>query len=143
MTRRSKGGFTLVELLLVLIILSVLAAIVVPKVVGRGKEARVNAAKGQIGMFESALELYAHDNYNPPTTEQGLKALVEKPSSPPVPKKWKDYLGKPVPPDPWGNEYRYLCPGKRFPNGFDLWSVGPDMQDGTEDDVGNWNLQAE
>jgi len=142
MKRKRSYGFTLVELILVLIILSLLAAIVVPRIVGRGKEARINATKGQIGMFKSALAIYAQDNYDQyPTTQHGLKALVVKPSSPPVPKKWKGpYIDANVPLDPWQNEYRYLWPGKQFPAGFDIWSMGPDGMDGTEDDIGNWNL---
>lgn len=142
MTRRRTRGFTLVELILVLIILSLLAAIVVPKIAGRGKEARINTAKAQIGMFKNALGLYAQDNFDKyPTTEQGLLALAVQPTSPPVPKKWKGYLDGDVPLDPWGVEYKYLCPGKHFADSYDVWSMGPDNQDGTEDDIGNWNLQ--
>ncbi|MHC4779481.1 MAG: type II secretion system major pseudopilin GspG [Planctomycetota bacterium] len=145
MKRRRNSGFTLVELILVLIILSLLAAIVVPRLVGTGKEARFNAAKGQIGIFKGALSRYALYNYDQyPSSQQGLGALVTKPSTPPVPKKWKGpYLDGNIPQDPWGNEYRYENPGKHFPKGFDVWSVGPDGQDGTDDDVGNWNLQEE
>ncbi|MHC5039604.1 MAG: type II secretion system major pseudopilin GspG [Planctomycetota bacterium] len=145
MRRRKNAGFTLVELILVLIILSLLAAIVVPKIVGRGREARINAAKGQVGMFKDALNQYALDNYDQfPSTEQGLDALVARPSSNPVPKKWKGpYLDGLVPMDPWGNEYKYLFPSKHLPKGFDVWSMGPDGQDGTDDDIGTWNLQQE
>ena len=142
MKRRRNYGFTLVELILVLIILSLLAAIVVPKLVGTGREARFNAAKGQISMFKDALERYALYNYSQyPTSQQGLKALVEKSGTPPIPKKWKGPYLDLIPMDPWGTEYKYEFPGKHFAKSFDVWSVGPDEQDGTEDDVGNWNLQ--
>jgi len=144
MKRRMSSGFTLVELLLVLIILSVLAAIVVPRLVGRGKEARINAAKGQIGMFKTTIDSYVLDNYDQyPSSEQGLKALFSKPTSAPVPKKWKGPYLESIPLDPWNNEYKYAQPGKHFPSGCDIWSVGPDGQDGTDDDIGNWNLQPE
>ena len=145
MKRRRNSGFTLVELILVLIILSLLAAIVVPRLVGTGKDARIDAAKGQIGMFKTALAMYALHNYsNHPQSQQGLKALVEKPGTPPIPKKWKGpYLDGNIPKDPWGNDYLYECPGKHFPKGFDIWCKGPDGQEGTDDDIGNWNLQEE
>ena len=137
-TRRNKGGFTLVELLLVLIIIATLAAIVVPRFVGRSEEAREAAAKAQVSIFEGALQRYELDNGRFPTTEQGLSALVTKPSSPPEPKKWKGpYLTKGVPKDPWGNVYKYLSPGKNSKD-YDLWAMGPDGQDGGEDDVVSW-----
>ncbi len=140
MRKRKNAGFTLVELILVLIILSVLAAIVVPNVVGRGKEGKIGATKTQIAAFKTALDEYALDNHSEyPTTEQGLKALAEKPSSPPVPKKWKHYLDE-IPKDPWGNPYKYERPGKHYKHKYDVWSMGPDGLDGTEDDIGNWNL---
>lgn len=138
--RKARGGFTLVELLLVIIIIATLAAIVVPRFTGRSEEARITAAKADITTLETQLDIYALDNLDKyPTTEQGLKALVEKPTTPPEPKKWKGpYLKKGVPVDPWGNEYKYGFPGAHNPSSFDLWSMGPDGQDGGGDDIANW-----
>ncbi len=138
--KRHDTGFTLVELLLVIIIIATLAAIVVPKFTGRSEEARIAAAKADISTIETQLDIYALDNLDKyPTAEQGIRALVEKPTTPPEPKKWKGpYLKKGVPADPWGNEYKYLYPGTHNKSSFDLWSMGPDGQDGGGDDLSNW-----
>jgi general secretion pathway protein G len=139
--RRTREGFTLVELLLVIIIIATLAAIVVPRFAGRSEEARVAKAKADIAILENQLDIYAQDNLDRyPTTEQGLRSLREQPTTPPVPKKWKGpYIKKGVPKDPWENDYKYVCPGKHNPSSYDLWSMGPDGQDGGDDDVTNWS----
>jgi len=136
--RRRSDGFTLIELLLVVVIIGILAAIVVPRLVGRGEDARIAAAKGDIKAMSTALSAYEVDNGKYPNVGQGLAALLVKPTSPPEPKSWKGpYLQnlQELPKDPWGNEYQYLCPGARNPSGFDLFSYGPDGQAGTEDDI--------
>jgi len=145
LTRRSarasgrEGGFTLIELLLVVVIIGILAAIVVPKLVGRSEEAREAKAKGDLATFRTALGAYEVDNGRFPTSDQGLAALVMKPMTAPEPKKWKGpYIeGIEVPLDPWGFKYEYYFPGSRNPNGYDLFSLGPDGQPGTGDDVLN------
>lgn len=139
---RRNRGFTLVELLLVIIIIGTLAAIVVPKFVGRSEDARIAATKAQIQGFETALELYWTDNFEKyPTTEQGLAALRAAPTSAPVPKKWKGpYFQKEIPVDAWGNPFRYQCPGAHEPTGYDCWSAGPDGQDGGDDDITSWGV---
>lgn len=138
--RRARRGFTLIELLLVMVIIAVLAALVLPKLTGRGEEARISAAQSQINsMLSTALNVYEVDNGHHPSTAQGLAALRAQPSGAPEPKKWKGpYLDREVPLDPWQNEYVYRCPGTRNPDGYDLLSMGPDGQEGTEDDIGNW-----
>ncbi|MBI4566008.1 MAG: type II secretion system major pseudopilin GspG [Planctomycetes bacterium] len=134
--RERQEGFTLIELLLVVVIIGLLAAIVAPRLLGRSEEARVGAAKAQIKSFQNALAMYETDNGRLPTEQQGLLALLERPSAPPEPKSWKKYLdGTGLPLDPWGFEYKYRCPGELDPDGYDLWSVGPDGQDGTDDDI--------
>ncbi len=138
--RRSRGiaAFTLLELMLVVVIISLLAAIVAPQIVGRSREAKIGTAKGQIANFESALELYKLDNDNYPSTEQGLIALRQQPSGDPPANNWKEpYLKKDIPKDPWGNDYVYTCPGKLDPNGYDIVSPGPDGKMDTEDDITN------
>jgi general secretion pathway protein G len=141
-TRRSaaangEGGFTLIELLLVVVIIGILAAIVVPKLAGRSEDARISAAKGDLAAFKTALGAYEVDSGKYPSASQRLDALVAKPASAPEPKNWKGpYIDKSeIPKDPWGNEYQYLIPGLKNPNGFDLFSYGPDGQAGTEDDI--------
>ncbi len=137
-----RRGFTLIELLLVLMILAFLATIVVPKVVGTGDKARIKTAIAQIGMFETALERFRLENGRYPTTDEGLRALVEQPANCP---NWdqEGYLGKDeLPADPWGNAYQYRYPGQHNQKSFDLWSFGPDGQDGGEDDIGNWSQSA-
>ncbi len=134
-------GFTLIELMVVLVILGVLAALIVPKVMDRPDEARVMAAKQDIAAINQALKLYRLDNMRYPSTEQGLQALVTKPTLAPVPGNWKagGYLEK-LPNDPWGTPYQYLQPGRH--GDMDIFSLGADGQtggEGNDADIGNWN----
>jgi len=128
---RKNQGFTLIEILVVVSILAILGALVVPKIMDRPNEARVVAAKQDIGAIVAALKLYKLDNGRYPSTEQGLKALVEKPGSEPVPQNWKPggYLEK-APKDPWGRDYLYLNPGIK--SEIEVMSYGADSQQGGE-----------
>ncbi len=137
------GGFTLLEMMVVVLILGILASIVVPKFIGQTDEARHKAAMVQIRNLEDALNLYRIDNSIYPTTEQGLEALVRKPSTPPEPQHWREggYLAK-VPLDPWGRPYVYLSPGSH--GEYDLLSYGADGEPGGESknaDVESWDLK--
>ncbi len=132
------AGFTLIELLLVLVILTVLAAVVVPKFTNRSEQARVTAAKTDISNLEVALDAYEIDVGRVPSSEEGLRALVEQP---PSARSWKGpYVKRGVPSDPWGNQYIYRYPGQHNPNGYDLHSLGSDGREGT-DDIDNWSQQ--
>jgi general secretion pathway protein G len=136
----AEGGFTLVEVMVVVIILGVLAALIVPRVLGRTEEARAVAARQDIASVMQALKLYRLDNSRYPTTEQGLKALVEKPTIQPVPTNWKSYLDR-LPKDPWGNPYQMLSPGLH--GEIDVVSLGADGQpggSGADADIGSWDL---
>lgn len=140
---RKNNGFTLIELLVVILILSLLVAIVAPRILGRTDEARRTAAQVQIKQLEGALNLFRLDNGFYPTTEQGLEALVTKPTISPIPLKWREggYIPK-VPADPWGKSFVYLSPGTH--GEFDLVSYGADGEpggEGKDEDVQNWNLQ--
>jgi general secretion pathway protein G len=130
---RARGGFTLIEILVVIAVIAVLAALVAPNVfrhVGAAKDA---AARSQMEMLGAALDAYRLDNARYPTTAQGLAALWETPTVDPRPANWRGpYLRKPVPPDPWGNPYVYVCPGEQNPRGYDLLSLGADGQAGGE-----------
>ncbi len=142
LAQRRQGGFTLIEVMVVVVILSILAAIVVPRIMDRPDQARIVKAKQDIRALEAALNLYRLDNFNYPTTEQGLEALVSPPTAPPEAPNWKEggYLDR-LPKDPWGNDYQYLSPGEH--GAFDLYSLGADGQPGGEGaaaDIGNWNL---
>jgi general secretion pathway protein G len=133
-------GFTLVEIMVVVVILGILAALIVPRVVGRTDEARAVASKQDIAAIMQALKLYRLDNGRYPSTEQGLQALFAKPQTEPVPKNWKQYLDK-VPKDPWGNVYQYLNPGVH--GEIDVFSLGADGQpggSGADADIGSWAL---
>ena len=137
------SAFTLIEVLVVVMILGILAALVVPRVMDRPDEAKRVAAKADIGAIVQALKLYRLDNGFYPSTDQGLAALVQRPSTNPVPPNWKagGYLDKPqLPRDPWGNEYQYLQPGVR--GEIDVFSLGADRARGGEGnaaDIGNWD----
>ncbi len=134
-TKRRPAGFTLIEMLVVIVIIGVLAAIVAPRFFGKTDEAKVAAAKAQIEDFSMALNSYELDTGNFPTTQQGLKALVEKPSTPPVPSNWRGpYMSKnTIPKDPWNTPYFYTSPGKHNPD-FDLLSYGKDGKAGGSGD---------
>jgi general secretion pathway protein G len=136
---RKISGFTLIEVMVVVVILSILAAIVVPRIMDRPEQARITKAKSDIRALEAALNLYRLDNMTYPTTDQGIDALVMAPTDAPEPKNWKQggYLDR-LPSDPWGNAYLYLNPGSHGP--IDIYSNGPDPQSG-DDDIGNWNLE--
>lgn len=136
---RSGAGFTLIEVMVVVVILGILAAVVVPKIMDNPEKARITKAKQDIRAMESALDLYKLDNYTYPTTDQGLDALASKPGGTPEPKNYKDggYVRK-VPLDPWQNPYQYLNPGANAD--IDVFSLGPDQQP-SEDDIGNWNIE--
>jgi general secretion pathway protein G len=137
--RRSlQTGFTLIELMVVLLIIGVLAALIVPNVLDRADDARVTAAKTDVTNLMQALKLYKLDNQRYPTAEQGLQALLNKPTVAPVPNNWKNYLDQ-LPKDPWGNPYVYLNPGIK--GEVDVMSYGADGQPGGEGknaDLGSW-----
>lgn len=140
--RHRQSGFTLIEIMVVVVILGILAAIVVPNIIDRPDVAREAKARQDIKAIDSALKLYRLDNYRYPTTEQGLAALVNKPSSEPVPRNWKSggYLDR-LPTDPWGHVYHYRNPGQHGP--IDIYTLGRDNQqggDGADADIGNWTL---
>ncbi|MGK9067017.1 type II secretion system major pseudopilin GspG [Stutzerimonas chloritidismutans] len=139
---RKQSGFTLIEIMVVVVILGILAALVVPQVMNRPDQAKVTVAKGDIKAIGAALDMYKLDNYAYPSTQQGLDALVEKPSGNPQPKNWnRDGYLKRVPKDPWGNDYQYLSPGTQ--GQYDLYSYGADGKQGGSDlnaDIGNWDL---
>jgi len=140
--KKSPGGFTLIEVMVVVVILSILAAVVVPKIMSRPDEARAARVKQDVRALETALKLYKLDNFTYPSTDQGLMALVERPADLPEGARWVEggYLDK-VPKDPWGSEYVYLYPGVNAD--YDLYSYGADgVSGGTGEgsDIGNWNL---
>lgn len=135
-----EAGFTLIEIMVVIAIIGILATLIVPNIMGRPDEARVTAAKHDVSTINQALKLYRLDIGRYPTTEQGLKALVERPTSEPIPQNWKasGYLGQ-LPKDPWGNAYSYSNPGTR--SEIDIVSYGADGKPGgagTDADIGNW-----
>jgi general secretion pathway protein G len=135
--RVNRGAFTLIELLLVLVILAVLAAVVVPKFTGRSEQAKLAAAKTDISMLDSALDLFEQDTGRYPSSDEGLGALVNGGS---IPNWHGPYIKRGVPNDPWGNQYVYRYPGQHNTNGPDLFSMGPDGREGN-DDVTNWTQQ--
>jgi general secretion pathway protein G len=136
----ASKGFTLIEVMIVIVILGVLAALIVPKVMSRPDEARIVAARQDIATLMQSLKLYRLDNRRYPTSEQGLAALVKKPEADPMPTNWKSYVER-LPQDPWGNPYQYLNPGL---NGeIDVFSYGGDGKpggEGTDADIGSWQL---
>ncbi|MCW7539881.1 type II secretion system major pseudopilin GspG [Aquabacterium sp. A7-Y] len=133
-----QRGFTLIELMVVLVIIGILGALIVPNVLDRASDARVTAARTDINNLMQALKLYKLDNQRYPTSEQGLQALIARPSASPIPPNWKPYLDK-LPNDPWGQPYQYVSPGVK--GEVDVFSYGADGQTGGEGnnaDVGSW-----
>ena len=140
LSRAFSRGFTLIEIMVVVVIMGILAALVVPKLMGRADDARITAARQDIATLMSALKLYKLDNQRYPSTEQGLQALITKPTSGPSANGWKagGYMEK-LPKDPWGNPYQYLSPGLH--GEVDVFSLGADGQpggSGEDADVGSW-----
>lgn len=137
--KNRQQGFTLIELMVVLAIIGVLSALILPNVLGRSDDARMTAARTDVGNLMQALKLYKLDNHRFPSTEQGLNALILKPTTEPLPANWKPYLDK-LPNDPWGSPYQYLNPGIR--GEVDVLSFGADGQAGGEGnnaDIGSWH----
>jgi general secretion pathway protein G len=139
---RAARGFTLIEIMVVVVIIGLLAAVIVPQVVNRVDEARVTRAKADIASMESALTMFRLDNSKYPTTEQGLSSLTTQPTDPSI-RNWRPggYLQKKVGKDPWGGEYQYVYPGTHGSE-YDLYSLGADGQpggEGTAADIGNWD----
>lgn len=136
--RRLQRGFTLIELMVVLVIIGVLAALIVPNVIGRADDARVTAARTDVNNLMQALKLYRLDNQRYPTGEQGLQALLSRPTSGPAAPNWKPYIEK-MPMDPWGHAYQYMNPGLK--GEIDVFSLGADGQpggEGNDADIGSW-----
>ena len=140
LTSKSANAFTLIELLLVLVILGILAAIVVPKFSGRTEQARLTAAHSQISTLGTALDAFEVDNGYYPKGKNGLVDLVQPPRD--AQSTWRGpYMKSDIPLDPWGHAYIYECPGKHNSSGYDLYSMGPDGRAGNEDDICNWQNQ--
>jgi general secretion pathway protein G len=140
-TQRAMRGFTLLEIIIVVVIIGLLASFVVQNLAGEVDRARLTKAQADVRTLEAALNLYKLDSFQYPTTEQGLLALVERPTLPPDPRNWRTggYVNS-LPKDPWGNPYQYLNPGRR--GGFDVFSLGADGKLGGEGDdaeIGNWD----
>jgi len=136
----AQAGFTLMEILLVVVIIGMLVGVAVVKLGPQAQKARLVAAHNQIDSYKTALGIYEMESGFYPSTEQGLNALLTKPGSAPTPANWRGpYLDPPVlRQDPWGHDYVYRYPGQKVPNGFDLFSPGPNGVEGDEDDIGNW-----
>lgn len=145
-TTKDARGFTLIEIMVVVVIIGILIGLVAPNVLGRIDKARVTAAQADIATLDQALEMYRLDNRSYPTTDQGLEALVVKPGGEPEPKNWnaEGYLKKKqLPLDPWSNSYQYVAPGQEG-RAYDLYSFGADGREGGEGydaDVGNWSRE--
>ncbi|WP_154222200.1 type II secretion system major pseudopilin GspG [Marinicella rhabdoformis] len=138
--KKQQAGFTLMEILIVVVILSILAVAVVPQFMDKPDQARIAKAKTDVSSLNTALSIYKMDNFSYPSSSQGLQALVQKPSGTPEAKNWNPngYIQK-LPKDPWGNDYQYLNPGNRA--AIDIYSLGQDGQPGGEGidaDIGNW-----
>lgn len=131
-------GFTLIELLLVIIIIGVLATVILPRFVGRSEQAKQVAAELAIDNFGLALDMFELDNGRYPTEEEGLEALWTKPEAIPELENWSRYVKKPKFDDPWRSPYVYRYPGESNPQGYDLFSWGPDGEEGGGDDITNW-----
>lgn len=140
---RHNQGFTLIEIMVVMVILGLLVAIVAPNIMGRSDQAKVTVAQTQLSNIGNALDLYRLDNSRYPSTQQGLEALVNKPAGSPEPKNWNaDGYLKNVPEDPWGTPYQYVSPGTE--GDYDLYSLGSDSQEGGEGDAADlsiWNTK--
>ncbi|MFY8273794.1 type II secretion system major pseudopilin GspG [Pseudoalteromonas sp. SSDWG2] len=135
---RKQSGFSLLEVMVVLVIIGMIMAIVAPNIMGQQEEAALDKARIDIQQIEDALNMYKLRNKTYPTTEQGLEALVTKTSIEPIPKRFPDggFISK-LPDDPWGNPYQLIYPGEI--GKIDVFSMGPDGEVGTEDDIGNWD----
>ncbi|HVM59701.1 MAG TPA: type II secretion system major pseudopilin GspG [Verrucomicrobiae bacterium] len=138
--RSAEAGFTLLEILLVVIIISMLVGVAVVNLAPKVQESKKTAAQDQIHNFASAIDLYFLDSGIYPSSEQGLQALITAPTSTPAPGNWKGPYLTPavIKKDPWNHDYVYQCPGTHNPTGYDLYSPGPDGVAGNEDDIGNW-----
>jgi general secretion pathway protein G len=137
-----RVGFSLIELLLVLVILAILAAVVVPKFTGRSDDARIAAAKTDVSQMETAIDMFEQDAGRFPSQTEGLTVLTKSQGLGADVKAWKGpYLKREVPTDPWGNPYVYRMPGNFNPTAYDLFSMGKDGKEGSEDDIGNWTQQ--
>lgn len=141
-TRSRQTGFSLIEIMVVIVIIAIMASMIVPRIMGKPDEARVTKAITDIRQLEGALNMYRLDNYAYPSTDQGLQALVQRPSGTPEPRNYQQggYIER-LPNDPWGNPYQYLNPGQH--GEIDIWSLGADGAPGGEGintDIGNWNM---
>lgn len=135
------AGFTLIEIVIVLTIISILAAGSIYMLKGNVDVAKESRVESDLANISTQIQLYEARNMRVPTTEQGIKALVEKPTIEPIPERWMAFLEE-VPKDPWGQEYKYRFPAQKSKKSYDIYSIGKDGVDGNEDDIGNWKATA-